>query len=152
GGRRREARRRDDEAGSDRAPRRATRRRGAARADHPAHAGPGSRRGAGAGLVTMGRAAAALVCAFTVLPHVPTTSAAGITLRATLDPPQLRPGHAADLAVTASGAQDVPVPQVPAPHGVTVRYVGPSTELSIVNGHSSASITHHFSVVTQTPG
>ncbi len=81
-----------------------------------------------------------------------TDAAAAITVRAHLDSAQLRVGRATDLTVEASGAQDVPVPQVPAPRGVTVRYVGPATQLSIVNGRTNASITHHFSVVAQSAG
>ena len=77
---------------------------------------------------------------------------ATVTLTARLAATQVRVGTAVDLAVEASGGQDVPAPQLAAPDGVTIRYVGPETQVSIVNGHMSGSVTHHFSVAATRPG
>ena len=75
-----------------------------------------------------------------------------VTLQAHLDPYQVRVGETADLSVQAQGAQDLPAPQITAPDGVTVRYVGPETQVSLTNGHMTASITHHFSLVPTRAG
>lgn len=73
-------------------------------------------------------------------------AAAAVTIRAWLDPPSVRVGETADLSVELRGTQSSETPSVPAPQGVGVRYVGPSTQLSIVNGRSSAAVTHRFAV------
>jgi len=87
---------------------------------------------------------------------LPALAAADVSVRATLDPPQVRVGEASDLSVEIDGAQNAPVPkialQTASTGGVTVRYVGPSTQVSIVNGQVSASITHRYSVVATQPG
>ena len=81
-----------------------------------------------------------------------TAAAADVSVRATLDPPQVRAGEASELAVEIDGAQNAPAPQIANTAGVSVRYVGPSTQVSIVNGQMTASITHRYSVVATQPG
>src|SRR5436309_7345061 len=83
---------------------------------------------------------------------LPGAAAAQLSARAVLDPPQVRVGEAADLSVEITGAQNAPAPQIDAVDGVTVRYVGPSTQVSIVNGQVTASVTHRFSVVPTRAG
>ncbi len=85
---------------------------------------------------------------------VPLATAArgAVTVRVRLDPPRVELGQAADLAVEVQGTQNAAMPSVPAPDGVGVRYVGPSTQLSIVNGKTSSSVTHHFTVVPRREG
>lgn len=78
--------------------------------------------------------------------------AAEVSVRAWIDRPQLRVGETADLAVEVSGAQDAPAPEIANIDGLGVRYVGPATQISIVNGRTSFSITHHFSVTALKPG
>jgi tetratricopeptide (TPR) repeat protein len=80
------------------------------------------------------------------------TFAADVAVRAELDRPRIAVGESADLAVTVEGAQDAPAPSIGDVDGLSVRYVGPATQLSIVNGRTSASITHHFSVSATKPG
>jgi len=75
-----------------------------------------------------------------------TTLAADVAVRAELDRPRVAVGESADLAVTVEGAQDAAAPTIADVDGLSVRYVGPATQLSIVNGRTSASITHHFTV------
>ena len=81
-----------------------------------------------------------------------TAAAADVSVRATLDPPQVRAGEASDLAVEIDGAQNASAPQIANTAGVSVRYVGPSTQVSIVNGQMTTSITHRYSVVATQPG
>ncbi len=101
---------------------------------------------------TGGTLAAGFVLVMTLVLAAARPAAADIELHARIDTSQVRVGRVGDLAIEATGAQDVPAPQVPAQRGLTIRYVGPSTQLSIVNGRTNASITHHFSVVAQSPG
>jgi tetratricopeptide (TPR) repeat protein len=75
-----------------------------------------------------------------------------VVAQATLDPPQVRVGEAAALAIELAGAQDAAPPQIPAVEGVVIRYVGPSTQISMVNGRTTASITHRFTVTATRAG
>ena len=77
---------------------------------------------------------------------------AEVTVRATVDPAQVRVGESAAFAVEVDGAQNAPVPEIPPIDGLTVRYVGPETQVSIVNGHVTQSVTYRFSVVAARPG
>src|SRR5262245_29029012 len=74
------------------------------------------------------------------------------TVRAWLDPARVALGQSADLSVEVRGTQNAARPSVPAPDGIEIRYVGPSTQLSIVNGQTSSSVTHHFTVTPQREG
>jgi tetratricopeptide (TPR) repeat protein len=78
--------------------------------------------------------------------------AAALSVRASLAPERVVVGEAAILSLEVSGAQDVPAPSVAAPEGVRVEYVGPATQVSIVNGRIQASVQHRYSVVAEKPG
>src|SRR5262249_43730073 len=75
-----------------------------------------------------------------------TAGAADIRAHAELDRTDVAVGEEADLAVTVEGAQDAPAPSLGTVDGVSIRYVGPSSQLSIVNGRTSSSVTHVSSV------
>jgi len=92
----------------------------------------------------------ALIALATSFPAV--VAAADVAVRAELDRPQVAVGESADLAVVVQGVQDAAAPTIADVDGLSVRYVGPATQLSIVNGRASASITHHFSVSATKPG
>jgi tetratricopeptide (TPR) repeat protein len=77
---------------------------------------------------------------------------AAVTLSARIEPSRVTVGEPADLAVTVNGAQNAPPPTLTPPDGLTIRYVGPETQVSIVNGQVSSSITHHFQVIAQREG
>ncbi|MCW5893227.1 MAG: BatD family protein [bacterium] len=77
---------------------------------------------------------------------------AAVTLSARLEPSRAAVGDPVDLAVTVNGAQDAPVPTLTPPDGLSIRYVGPETQVSIVNGQMTSSITHHYTVVAQREG
>src|SRR5262249_55516767 len=140
----REEGRRDVEAGGSRAARLRARPGSAPGGDHQAPAGRGGG-GAGTGLVM--RAAALLLLLSTAA-----TARADVTVRAVLQPPQLRVGQSGELSVEVQGAQNSPTPEIASIDGVTVRYVGPQTQVSIVNGKLSASITHRFAVAAARAG
>jgi tetratricopeptide (TPR) repeat protein len=88
----------------------------------------------------------------TLLALLAGTAAADISARARLEPPRLQVGEPGELAVEVEGAQDVAPPRIADVEGLTVRYVGPTTQVSIVNGRVTASVTHRFSVVASRPG
>src|SRR5262245_14130912 len=71
---------------------------------------------------------------------------ADVTVKATFDRPQVAVGEEADLGVEVQGVQSSGVPEIANAGGATVRYLGPSSRVSFVNGAMSASVTHHFSV------
>src|SRR5262245_66530271 len=77
---------------------------------------------------------------------------AEVSVRARLDRPRVTVGEAADLSIEVQGTQNTAAPTVPAPDGLILRYAGPSTQISIINGQMSAAVTHHFSVTPQRPG
>ncbi len=77
---------------------------------------------------------------------------ADISVRATLNRPTVQVGQVAELTVQINGAQNAPAPALTAPDGVSIRYAGPSTQVSIVNGQTSASVSHHFTVTATKPG
>lgn len=81
-----------------------------------------------------------------------TAARGAVTVRVWVDPPRVELGQSADLAVEVRGTQNAAMPSVPAPEGVGVRYVGPSTQLSIVNGKTSSAVTHHFTLVPRREG
>jgi tetratricopeptide (TPR) repeat protein len=61
-------------------------------------------------------------------------------------------GQSSDLSVEVRGTQSSPAPRIGPIDGLSISYVGPATQLSIVNGETSASITHHFAVTPQREG
>jgi len=82
----------------------------------------------------------------------PNAHAADITVRARLDTAELPVGQSTTLAIEVQGAQDVPAPELANVGDLTVRYIGPSTQISIVNGRMTSSITHRYSVAPQKAG
>jgi len=77
---------------------------------------------------------------------------AEIRVTATIDPAKLAVGESADLAVVIDGTQSAPAPQIASTEGLQIRAVGPSSNVTIVNGRVTASVTHHFTVVASKPG
>ncbi|MEO6026684.1 MAG: BatD family protein, partial [Candidatus Binatia bacterium] len=80
------------------------------------------------------------------------TVRADVTIKATFDRPQIGVGEEADLGVEVTGVQSSGVPEIGNAGEATVRYLGPSSRVSFVNGAMSASVTHHFSVSATTAG
>jgi len=78
--------------------------------------------------------------------------AADVTVKATFARAQVAVGEEADLGVEVQGVQNSGVPEVANAGGAAVRYLGPSSRVSFVNGAMSASVTHHFSVRASAAG
>jgi tetratricopeptide (TPR) repeat protein len=87
-----------------------------------------------------------------LLTVAPVTASAAVSVRARVEPAQVRVGDSADLSIEIQGAQNAPAPALAAPDGLTIHYVGPSTQVSFVNGQVSASVTHRYGVVATRPG
>ncbi|HLY37555.1 MAG TPA: BatD family protein, partial [Candidatus Binatia bacterium] len=79
-------------------------------------------------------------------------AAAEVTVQARLEPTNVGVGDAATLSIEINGAQNAAAPDVPAVDGLAVQYLGPSTQISIVNGRMSQSVTHRYSVVATRAG
>jgi tetratricopeptide (TPR) repeat protein len=78
--------------------------------------------------------------------------AADVSVRALLDPQQVQVGEPAELSIEIEGAQNVSAPDISAPQGLTLRYVGPSTQVSLEDGRMNASLTHRYSVIPNSTG
>ena len=79
-------------------------------------------------------------------------ASAAVTAGARVAPQSVAVGEPADLAVVVQGTQQAGAPAVPAVDGLRVDYVGPETQVAIVNGQVTASVTHHFTLVPQREG
>jgi hypothetical protein len=64
-----------------------------------------------------------------------------------LDKPQVAIGTAAKLGLSFYGTQSIPAPDLGNIDGLEVRYMGPSTMMTVLNGQVSSSITHMYSVL-----
>jgi len=56
-------------------------------------------------------------------------------------------GSSLKLNLTFHGTQDFSAPDLPEMDGFSWRYMGPSTRMSIVNGRTSSSVTHIYTLV-----
>lgn len=73
--------------------------------------------------------------------------ASDIQLEATVDRNKIALGEALQLNLTFQGTQNVSAPSIDKIEGFDVRYLGPFTMVSIVNGVVTSSITHVYTLV-----
>src|SRR5215831_20182882 len=83
---------------------------------------------------------------------VAVASAAEVTVQPRLEPARVAVGQPAGLDVEIDGTQSADVPTVSVPDGVRLEYRGQSTQVSIVNGSMSASLTHSFLLIPDRAG
>lgn len=69
-----------------------------------------------------------------------------IKFEASIDKKDVAIGESAQLGLTFYGTQNVPAPDIGNIDGVEVRYLGPSTMMTVINGAVSTSITHMYKV------
>ncbi len=81
---------------------------------------------------------------FYTLSFTPACFAKDLSFEVTVDTSKVSLGSSMQLSLSFNNAQDMPVPELPAIDGFQVRYIGPSTMMSIVNGKVSGSITHNY--------
>ncbi|MFH1847067.1 MAG: BatD family protein [Candidatus Omnitrophota bacterium] len=73
-------------------------------------------------------------------------------LEVTLERNQVSIGNPVYLNVTFYGSQDLSATEIGPIDGLTIRYVGPSSQISIVNGQISQAITHRYLVIPTKSG
>lgn len=66
--------------------------------------------------------------------------------QAQLDRDTIAIGETAQLGLTFYGTQSMPAPDIDRVDGLEIRYLGPSTMMTVLNGQVSSSITHMYSV------
>ena len=74
-------------------------------------------------------------------------SAQGVEFTAEVDQNKIGLGSAVQLTLTVSGTQDVTEVPAPAVDGLNIRYLGPATRISIVNGQYSSFKSFMYSVL-----
>lgn len=72
--------------------------------------------------------------------------AAEAKFEANLDRDTIAIGESAQLGLTFYGTQSMPAPDIDKIDGLSIRYLGPSTMMTVLNGQVSSSITHMYSV------
>lgn len=87
---------------------------------------------------------APLVLALLVAARV---GAAEITVEASVESPDVVFNQAFVLTIAVNGAQNVSPPSLYDIDGFDVGYLGPSTQISFVNGRMTASVSHRYRVV-----
>ena len=74
-----------------------------------------------------------------------TVLAQDISISASVDRNTVQLGDAIALTIQVMGTQSVDTPSLPEIEGFRGRYMGPSTQISIINGQQSVSIAHNTS-------
>ena len=69
-----------------------------------------------------------------------------IKFEAAIDKKTVAIGESAQLGLTFYGTQNVPAPDIGNIDGCEVRYLGPSTMMTVINGTVSNSVTHMYKV------
>ena len=77
--------------------------------------------------------------------------AAAISVNASVESTEVAVGEPFMLTIVVDGAQNVPVPVVEV-KGFRADYIGPSTQVSFVNGRMSASVTHRYRMIADEEG
>jgi len=75
-----------------------------------------------------------------------TALAADKKFEVSLDKPKVSIGEKVQLGLSFYGTQSMPAPDLGAIDGLDIRYIGPSTMMTVLNGQVSSSITHMYSV------
>jgi len=70
-----------------------------------------------------------------------------VRFEASLDNGRIALGERAQLGLTFYGTQGMPAPDIANIDGLEVRYMGPSTMMTVINGRASSSITHMYTVL-----
>ena len=70
-----------------------------------------------------------------------------INFEATVDSNKVGLGQSLQLNLTFDGSQNMPVPELSTIEGFQVRYLGPSTRMSIINGQASSSVTYVYTLL-----
>jgi tetratricopeptide (TPR) repeat protein len=88
------------------------------------------------------------ICALLAAP----AQAAPITVEATVESNDVIVGEPFALTIKVDGAQNVETPPLEGLDGFRADYLGPSTQVSFVNGQVSSSISHRYRLIAERPG
>jgi len=77
----------------------------------------------------------------------PVSAGADISVGAGVNPRRAQVGEPITLTIEISGAQNAAAPALANLDGFEPRYIGPSTQISIINGQTTASVQHRYSLV-----
>lgn len=77
---------------------------------------------------------------------------ADLVVTASVEPPEVRLREAATLTVSVQGSQSSKRPAIADIPGLEIQYLGPSTQVSIIDGRISASVSHRLMVSGKKPG
>jgi hypothetical protein len=83
---------------------------------------------------------------------VPLSRCAEYGLEAELERDKVSPGNPIYLHLTFHGSQNAPRPDFNGIDGIQIKYVGPSTKVSVVNGKVSKSISHNYLIIPKKEG
>lgn len=73
-------------------------------------------------------------------------SAGDVKFEVSLDRERVALGDTAQLGLSFRGTQSMPAPDIGNIDGLEVRYMGPSTMMTVINGQVSSSVTHMYLV------
>ncbi|MCX5686775.1 MAG: BatD family protein [Candidatus Omnitrophica bacterium] len=73
--------------------------------------------------------------------------AADIKFEVSLDKDKIAIGETAQLGLSFQGTQSMPAPDIGNIAGLEVRYIGPSTMMTVINGQVSSSVTHMYTIL-----
>lgn len=74
-------------------------------------------------------------------------AAKDIAFEISVDPATAAPGEGVELHLRFRDNRDIPPLDIPRSDGFQVRYLGPSTQMTIINGQTSSSLTHMYSII-----
>ena len=77
---------------------------------------------------------------------------ADLAVNATVSPQRAEVGEPMVLSIEVKGAQDIAPPALGNIDGIDVQYLGPSTQVAIINGQVNASVQHRYSLTATRPG
>jgi hypothetical protein len=87
-----------------------------------------------------------LIAVIIILMVAPMAFAKDVKFEASLDRDEIALGETAQMGLSFYGTQAVPAPDINNIDGLDIRYLGPSTMMTVINGKVSSSITHMYSV------
>jgi hypothetical protein len=75
-----------------------------------------------------------------------------VSAEATVDSSELAVGESVQLSITIDGSSTAERPDISGVDGLEIDYLGPSTQIQIINGKYSSTVTHNFTVTAFKPG
>ncbi len=99
-----------------------------------------------------GLAATAAVAVLALLARAGAAASPPLEVRASLEPKRIQIGEQATLTVEIDGTAESTPPDVGTIDGLTIRYLGPATQFSVIQGRVSQSVAHRYAVVASREG